>query len=253
MSGRQAEPEGSTTLLSLPLDLVKSILLRLQVSDRLALLCVSRRWNSFFRESSLWTSITLPKFLAAKVNDCNFEFLVANGSGHLLHLDVSGSKISSISLHAFIESGAAASHMCCICLKDCSRLSGVAIVDFIKELTSQPFGCTLNSLYIGGCNLLTPYQVECLREHVQFLDVGVCVCSRVDVLHRCSTRDCQGLCKRCMTAYKFCGVECGICSSPSSERQEELLRVVRQSLQNLGLRRGWPDFGPGNITGTRVA
>eukprot|EP00850_Spirogloea_muscicola_P021414 SM000247S08303 [mRNA] locus=s247:132591:136703:- [translate_table: standard] len=51
MSGNQAELErlyDSTSLLSLPLDLVASILGRLQISDRLALLCVSRRGHSNF-------------------------------------------------------------------------------------------------------------------------------------------------------------------------------------------------------------
>eukprot|EP00850_Spirogloea_muscicola_P021984 SM000270S10381 [mRNA] locus=s270:8892:12604:- [translate_table: standard] len=69
--------------------------------------------------------------------------------------------------------------------------------------------------------------VKSILSRLQFSDrlALLCVSRRVDVLHRCSSRDCQGLCKRCMTAYKFCGVECGICSSPSSERQEELLRV----------------------------
>eukprot|EP00271_Cylindrocystis_brebissonii_P017448 TRINITY_DN4547_c1_g2_i2.p1 TRINITY_DN4547_c1_g2~~TRINITY_DN4547_c1_g2_i2.p1 ORF type:complete len:293 (+),score=43.60 TRINITY_DN4547_c1_g2_i2:426-1304(+) len=249
---------GESTMASLPPEILQRIFQSLDFSSLLAAMCVNKEWQQAVSVApACWSQLVVPKSVACRLWDNHFEALIGKAKG-LTSLDVSWSGVSGNALLALGKAQVLAPVVDELSLRHCCNISGPELVAFIASLSppsplsggpSSPPTSIIRHLAIEGCTLLTPGILHALFESgvVGSLDVGACVCSRVEVLEKCSLRECRGLCQHCGETYKGSGLACGSCSQPQTPHQALRVLVHRWILEKntSELRMGWRDVRHG--------
>lgn len=231
-----------------PLDVLRKVVRLLDFPTQLAAICVCKEWKEAGTDSIIFERISIPKSLACRLWDEEFEPLVRKAGGQLRVLQVSGSGITGKSLIALSQMRAMGPVVEELRFNRCSNLTGIDIVHFIEAITSRPESPHIKFLAIEGCGQLSHGNVVRLANRVDTLDVGICVCGRVEVLRKCESSSCQGLCQHCSEIYRDCGLQCGICNQPENSHQALRVRLHRWNLASTEpLRTRWKDVRYGLI------
>eukprot|EP00475_Leptophrys_vorax_P011627 TRINITY_DN18185_c0_g1_i1.p1 TRINITY_DN18185_c0_g1~~TRINITY_DN18185_c0_g1_i1.p1 ORF type:complete len:282 (+),score=-34.61 TRINITY_DN18185_c0_g1_i1:185-1030(+) len=258
---------------TLPRDLLLKIFSILDLPTLATCLCVSTEWLRTGKDSSLWTSIRVPRHLAPRVWDYELGVMLWRcAGGRLRNLDVSGSGITGKSLINIFQMKALAPEMEELAMEHCCNLKACDILAFLQAIKPsaassssssspsasassssrsevqtfpsgfahfrlplpRPLTSTVRSLRMDGCKCATIAEVQAISSLVRHLDVAACGCNRVACLKTCDQPQCPGLCARCVEVYAGCELKCGACSRPRDPRQAMQANMRRRIAQTLG-------------------